>query len=210
MENLENEYNNLCNSVSDINEHLPIICSYASECNNAIESGVRDCVSSFAIAYGLLLNKNNTNSFLILNDIKTCDIGRLQNACHLLPITFKGLWMNNLDIDFNNDLENKTFDLLFIDTWHVYGQLKRELNKFKSIINKYIIMHDTTSDEIDGETIRCNFNAQEQSELFNIPLEEINRGTGPAINEFLLENPQWILKEKLTNNNGLTILYKQN
>lgn len=28
----------------------------------------------------------------------------------------------------------------FIDTWHVYEELKRELNKFSKITNKYIIL----------------------------------------------------------------------
>ena len=32
-------------------------------------------------------------------------------------------WINDLDLD----LKDRRFDLTFIDTWHVYGQLKREL-----------------------------------------------------------------------------------
>jgi hypothetical protein len=208
MQALQDNYNNLCNSPSDINEHLPILFNYAYQCNNAIESGVRGCVSSFAIAYGLLSNPNNTNPLLVVNDIQTCDIGPLMNATHLLPIQYKSLWMNNLDIDLVNDLDNQTFDMIFIDTWHVYGQLKRELDKFSPIINKYIIMHDTTIDEIDGETIRNNWDANAQSIQYNIPVDEINKGLSYAIDEFLQANTQWVLKEKLTNNNGLTVLEK--
>ena len=48
MQALQDNYNNLCNSQSDINEHLPILFNYASQCNNAIETGVRGCVSSFS------------------------------------------------------------------------------------------------------------------------------------------------------------------
>ena len=127
------------------------------------------------------------------------------NACHLLPIQFKSVWMNNLDIDLVNDLDNQTFDMIFIDTWHVYGQLKRELDKFSPIINKYIIMHDTTIDEVDGETIRNNWNANEQSIKYNMPVEEINRGIGPAIDEFLQANTQWSLLLKLENNDNVTV-----
>lgn len=37
-------------------------------------------------------------------------------------------------------------------------------------------MHDTTVDEIYGETIRCYMNAEEQSIESGIPVEEINKG----------------------------------
>jgi len=97
-------------------------------------------------------------------------------------------------------------DLLFIDTWHVYGQLKRELARWHSFAGKYIIMHDTTVDEWQGETIRMQMNAQEQSKQFGIPIEEINKGLWPAVEEFLADHPEWKIEKRLTNNNGLTIL----
>jgi len=98
--------------------------------------------------------------------------------------------------------------MTFIDTWHVYAQLKRELDKFSVFTNKYIIMHDTTVDEIYGETIRSDWDAVKQSENTGFPVEEINCGLGKAIIDFLNENPNWKILEKYTNNNGLTILMK--
>ena len=53
---MEEKYNSLCNLQSDINEHLPILCKYAKECESVIECGVRKCVSSWALAFGLLNN----------------------------------------------------------------------------------------------------------------------------------------------------------
>lgn len=108
---------------------------------------------------------------------------------------------NNLELNFTEN-----YDLTFIDTWHVYGQLKRELAKFAPITNKYIIMHDTTVDEFKGETIRRRWNAVEQSIQSGIPVDEINKGLWPAVQEFLDSNPEWVLHERFTNNNGLTIL----
>ena len=69
-------------------------------------------------------------------------------------------------------------------------------------------MHDTTVDEIYGETIRCNMNSQNQSKMTGIPVNEINKGLWPAIEEFLSFNRNWTIKERYTNNNGLTILEK--
>lgn len=217
IEYIKRKYFYLCNTHSDINEHLPILYKYATECNSVFETGVRGCVSSWAFALGLLTpNQPSFNTAtahiparLLCNDITRCDIKELlAQTNHNNNLSISYLWKNNLDIDLEKELYNQSFDLLFIDTWHIYGQLKRELNKFHSITNKYIIMHDTTIDEIDGETIRCKWDAEEQSKTSGIPAEEINKGLGPAIDEFLNEHPEWILKEKLTNNNGLTVLMR--
>ena len=39
---------------------------------------------------------------------------------------------------------------------------------------------------------------------------EITCGLWKAVEEFLTENDNWIIKERYTNNNGLTILEKKN
>ena len=201
---INNKYVELVNTPSDINEHLQILSKYASKCDSVLELGVRGCISSWAFANGLINNNNGNKKELFLNDIKPCDISELYNSVNDINLSINYEWCNDLDLD----LKNKKYDLVFIDTWHVYGQLKRELNKFSKIANKYIIMHDTTIDGIYGETIRNNWNAKEQSIETNIPEDEILKGLMPAINEFLLNNTDWIIKEKYENNNGLTILQK--
>jgi cephalosporin hydroxylase len=97
-------------------------------------------------------------------------------------------------------------ELLFIDTWHVYGHLKRELARWHSHAKKYIILHDTTVDGEYGESIRMGWNMVEQSKSSGIPVHEIARGLWPAVEEFLRDHPEWSLKERFTNNNGLTVL----
>jgi hypothetical protein len=113
------------------------------------------------------------------------------------------MWENNLTVDFNNRV-----DLTFIDTWHVYGQLKRELAKFAPLTNKYIVMHDTTVDEWAGETMRNihKYDVDAQSIESGIPKDEILKGLWPAIEEFLENNRDWVLHKRWVNNNGLTIL----
>jgi hypothetical protein len=99
-------------------------------------------------------------------------------------------------------------DLLFIDTWHVYAQLKRELELWHSHTKKYILLHDTTVDEWEGESVRGNMDTKKQSEESGFPEEEIRKGLWPAIQEFLETHPEWKLEQRYTNNNGLTILVK--
>ena len=86
------------------------------------------------------------------------------------------------------NFDKEKFDLTFIDTWHVYGQLKRELTKFNKITNKYIIMHDTTIDGYLGESLRMGWDIFEQSSTTGMPIEEIKKGIWPAIEEFLFKN----------------------
>jgi len=200
MNIVDYKFNMLSNEISDINEHLPTLSLYASDCESVFETGVRACVSSWAFVYGLLRN-NKSNKKLFLNDINKCNIYELMNATFDLPITIEYQFVNNLDLSLN-----QTYDLTFIDTWHVYGQLKRELTKFAPNTNKYIIMHDTTVDEIYGETIRMGLNSKQQTLDSGIPENEILKGLWPAVEEFLASNPEWILHERFTNNNGLTIL----
>jgi hypothetical protein len=200
MEVVQYFFNKLSETPGDINEHLPTLSKYASECESVFETGVRGCISSWALAHGLLNNNSDTRT-LFMNDIDVCNIQDLLNVTKNLPIHMKYEWKNNLELQIN-----ETYDLTFIDTWHVYGQLKRELAKFSPITNKYIIMHDTTVDEWLGETIRSKWNAHYQSQITGFPVDEINKGLWPAIQEFLETNPNWVLHERFTNNNGLTIL----
>jgi len=202
MDFIKKTYNRLCNERSDINEHLPNLFKYAKECDSIIECGVRYVVSSWAFLYGLSNNHNNKQKKqLLLNDIMPCDIRELLNAGSHTDVEINYEWINDLEMNLTQN-----YDMIFIDTWHVYGHLKRELNKFSPYINKYIVMHDTTIDEFQGETIRMYRNAHEESQTSGIPIEEILCGSGKAINEFLQENNNWVLHEKLTYNNGLTVL----
>ena len=120
---------------------------------------------------------------MFLNDIEPCEIQSLLEIAKTpevgVDIFFQ--WINDLDLNTDN-LET---DLTFIDTWHVYAQLKRELEKFSKITKKYIIMHDTVVDGVHGETIRLGWDAVQQSRQTGFPVEEINRGLVPAVKDFL-------------------------
>ena len=191
-------YNYYCNNVSDIYEHLPTLYKYAKQCNHITECGVRSIVSSFAFAYGLC---DKSSAKLVQVDPE-----KDENSDAFILLCNK----NNINCVFyqQSDLECpiENTELLFIDTWHVYGQLKRELTQWHSHVSKYIIMHDTTVDEWLGESIRCGVNTEEQSRNSGFPIDEIEKGLWPAIEEFLIQYPEWILEKRYTNNNGLTIL----
>jgi hypothetical protein len=107
-----------------------------------------------------------------------------------------------LDYEFRKQnvlkIDIEETDLLFLDTWHAYNQLKAELELHSSKAKKYIIMHDTTSYEFRDEPLTSE-NAWE-GEL------DFGRGLWAAIQEFLDSTDEWVLHKRYTNNNGLTIL----
>jgi hypothetical protein len=187
-----------CRIRSDINEHLPTLYDYTKKCDSVVECGVRNIVSSYAFASGLL--GNPVNKYYLVDPYKSSQIDGFLKMCKDEGV--------NAQFIHGSDIECPVVetDLLFIDTWHVYGHLKRELAYWYSSVKKYIIMHDTTVDEWIGETIRCRWNAQQQSKETGIPVDEINKGLWPAIEEFLKDHPEWVIEKRYTHNNGLTIL----
>lgn len=191
---ISEKYNLKCCEPSDINEHIPTLYNYALECSHITECGVRTVVSSYAFAHA------KPKKLIQIDPVKTPECSAFIEECSAENIECVFYEENNLECPMEQT------DLLFIDTWHVYGQLKRELALWNSYVTKYIIMHDTTVDEWTGELVRCGGDSVEQSLESGIPELEIRMGLWPAIVEFLSNHPEWRLKERFTNNNGLTIL----
>lgn len=187
---------------SDINQHLKTISNLSKECESIFETGVRGVVSSWAIVNGLNKNKSKSKSFF-MNDIEEIDVKEIENICQNLNIDITYKWIDNLKLK----LERK-YDLTFIDTWHIYGQLKRELELFSKITNKYIVLHDTTIDAEESESVRQGYDIKKQALESGFTIEEISKGLWPAVTEFLSENSNWVLKKRYTHNNGLTVLEK--
>lgn len=176
--NIEQKYVELCNTPSDINEHLPTLMKYASECDHITEMGVRYIVSTYA----LLMGKPKK---MISYDIHDCNWKVLQEAV-------RGTTDFEFKIGNTLEIEIEETDFLFIDTYHNYDQLKEELKLHGNKARKYLGFHDTTSFEKYGESYDG----------------KPKLGIWPAIDEFLIKNPHWRIKERFTNNNGLTILVK--
>lgn len=183
--NIDEKFIELVNTHSDINEHLNTLFEYALKCDTIAEFGVRDIVSTFAFA------KARPKKITCVDVLIPKNINEFIKACEIQNINCEFFKDDTLKFSLEN------VDLLFIDTWHSYNQLKNELKIHNSKVNKYIILHDTVSYAFVNERkydYIPNNNSQEKS------------GLVPAIQEFLLENPIWKIEKEFTNNNGLTVL----
>lgn len=197
---LEDDYARARDTPSDINEHIPTLYEYATRCESVLELGVRTGVSTWAFLRGLRDN-GRPKKILVSNDLDPLPrINDTTRAAAEAGVSYEFVRGNDLMLTF------APTDLTFIDTWHVYGQLKRELAKFAPLTRKYIVLHDTQVDGEYGESIRVGSDPKRQSLDTGIPHSEIVKGLKPAIDEFLAANPEWRIERVFTNNNGLTIL----
>jgi len=169
---------------SDINEHLVTLQKYASECEHVIEMGMRDIVSTWALLMG---KPNKLVSYDIEHPKDRSRLLQLKNATKELNVEFE---FKKEDV-LKTEIEET--DLLFIDTLHRGSQLKRELVLHSDKVRKYIIMHDTTTFSLKGESDRHRPEIEDD-------------GLKWALDEFLLENDKWEVHEVYRNCNGLTIL----
>jgi len=199
MEDLP-RYTELCINRTDISEHLPILSRYASKCSSILEAGVRSVVSTWAFVNGL--RRSDTSDKVIYSvDIEDAPIGEVRDVAGKYDIVIKFTMSDILKFELPQDV-----DITFIDTFHCYGQLKRELDLFADKTKRYIIMHDTTVDGIKSEAIRLKYNISEYCRRLGWTEHEVCTGLWPAVQEFLAANPNWKLHHRFVNNNGLTIL----
>lgn len=132
---IEEKYTQLCNTPSDIYQHLPTLKRYAEQSESIVELGVRGIVSTWALLSG-------KPKHMISVDIETPntyggDIWEVYDACNAEQIDFEFVQKSSLEIDL------PPHDFLFIDTLHNYDQLTAELEKHSGSTQKFIAMHDT-------------------------------------------------------------------
>jgi hypothetical protein len=188
MKSIENNYKHYCSIPSDIHEHLPNLKRYASLSESIVELGVRDAVSTWAFLAG------NPDRLLSVDIFRSPNIDHVVEACQHRPELFEFWQKSSLEIIIPQ------CDLLFIDTFHNFNQLSKELKLHHDNVNKWIILHDTTTYAHHSEP-NSSMNSLED---FGNP----NLGLWDAVSQFLIDHPAWTVKERFTNNNGLTILHK--
>jgi len=214
---MEATYKKLCETPSDINEHLPTLRLYASKCARVCELGVRGVISSVALACGLadssyvcLDGTTPTKQLYLFDILPEINLEKIEQGCFEKGIDIIDTFgMSDLDANIDGD----TYDMLFIDTAHNFPHCYEELCKFGSKTERYILLHDTTIDGIKSEYVRLGFEPQHYKQVIEwyknkYTEEDFRKGLNFAIEKWLSENPEWKVRKVYDNNNGLTILHK--
>jgi len=166
---IEESYKMCCEVPSDINEHLPTLYALAKD-RHVTEMGTRLCVSTI----GFLAGKPKK---LVCYDLMESPQCRELQARHP-EMAFHQ--KNVLEVEIEET------DVLFIDTWHVYEQLKSEFEKHSPKVRQFIVLHDTVACGEIGESPG-------------------HKGLLPAVEEFL-QRGTFEVRADFKNNNGLMVL----
>lgn len=172
-------YQEALRTPSDVSEHLPTLYRLARECRHVTEFGTRGGCSTLAF---LAAQPEILVCYDLLRQPAMDVIAAAAHAAGRPHFRFVTADVLHVAIE--------PTDLLFIDTLHVYEQTLRELALHAEKAGKYLAFHDTTTYGEHGE----------------IPG---TRGIWPAITEFLDAHPHWTIRERAGNNNGLTVLSRQ-
>jgi glycosyltransferase involved in cell wall biosynthesis/tetratricopeptide (TPR) repeat protein len=169
---LARRYHRACLQPSDINEHLATLAGLARGCRHVTVMGTRNGISTTALLYA------RPQVVVCYDRVRHPEVDELARLAGRTELVFHQEDVLGVDIE--------PTDLLFIDTWHVYDQLRAELQRHGEKARKYIVLHDTTTFGEVGES-------------------EGHRGLWPAMEEFLKPGT-FRLQVRYENNNGLTVL----
>lgn len=185
------EYVRVCSTSSDINLLLPILTKFTAG-KVVVELGVRNVVSTYAF----LISK--PESYFGYDIHKQPEVDKASTLATKNNIKFSFQEVDVLD----NNFSIPVCDVLFIDTLHIYNQLKRELDKFAPLVREYILLHDTVTYGYKDEPSSW----QTPDIMKNYNIEPTKQGLMPAIEEFLTSNTSWKHANTFTHSNGLTVL----
>ncbi|MBI3466815.1 MAG: glycosyltransferase, partial [Planctomycetes bacterium] len=169
---LAERYHLACTCPSDINEHCTTLYALAQESRQITELGTRRGVSTTALLYA------QPDKIACYDKWRYPQVDELQQLAGRTELVFHQADVLKVEIE--------PTDLLFIDTLHVYEQLRDELRLHADKARKYIVLHDTTTFADRGEL-------------------EGSKGIWSAVEEFLAQRT-FRLKQRHTHNNGLTVL----
>jgi hypothetical protein len=199
---LKKLYEDACTIESDIYKHLPILREYASKCNHVTEMGARTGNSTIAflisgtqkfVSYDYQYENPEPHLVEGVERLKSLIIGAKED----LGISASYIGADVLSIEIEQT------DLLFIDTWHVYEQLKEELRLHAGKVNKYIAFHDVETFGKIGEGYpEMDPNHPTRDKLSS------QGGIRQAIDEFLKANNNWKIVYETKENNGLMVIEK--
>jgi len=139
--NFKAEYENGCRQPSDINEHLPILLEACQDVEHVTEMGVRTGVSSLAFFYG------DPKKYVAYDLKKDERIEQMFEYARSLGKDYEYIESDVLEIEIEET------DLLFIDTYHCYEQLVRELELHSRKVKRYIAFHDVYTYGRVGENL---------------------------------------------------------
>ena len=177
-----------------ITQDIEFISQIVSECKSVVELGTgQSAMDRVFLRYDVKLDTY---------DIEDCPDNFLEEAKSA-----------GKDVTFHKEdtlkVEIPETDILFVDSFHSYEQVKTELALHASKAKRYIIFHDTVLFANKNQGIVCDEESDIQLAAESIGiLEPTTKGIVPAIEEFLESHPEWSIVYNSKEGNGMIVIKK--
>ena len=198
-------------------DHLKTVYKYSLECRSAASLGDGGAITVWSILKGMvdgpqavvpqgMADGSQTDSqprmsYQVVDTAYQPIQEEVQRECLSHGIDYSmTITPNHLNANLNQT------DLLFINSMHVYGQIKRELGKYHEFVAKYIVIHNTDVDGQYGEARRCNWTVKHLVQRRGYEARDFIVGIVPAIEEFLATHSEWSVDLNHSNCYGLMVL----
>ncbi len=165
---------------NDIYKHLPVLLEYGKKCDRIVEIGLRTGISTLAFIEAKPLYLTSVDIYV---DYNSDEIRGLNRYAYENKVAFSIIEGDSRDIEI------PLCDMLFIDGEHTYPTVSKELELHAGKVKKYLGFHDVVTFGYRNEVDRGG-----------------KQGINWAIEEFLAENPNWVIDYVSIFCNGLLIL----
>lgn len=204
---LHKHYNGTLNCAKhrDMCHFAPVLRRLASHGSSVVEMGVRSIVSSWALLLGLYEFGGAPPSAKWMLSV---DLRGIKFNAPIQAGQSCGLNVSFVQHDSATVALPAAYDLLFIDTMHTYGHLRRELAAHANRARRYIVLHDTIIDGVVSDIVRLRGKEAVPglAKVIGYSEDEIRRGLQDAIDEFLTQHAEWTVFEHYSSYPGLTVL----
>lgn len=204
LNNVADAYTHFLNNQTNVNEHYEVLRALARECDSVTEFGASEFFSAWPLLKGMSDNGDAKRREYLAVDRKPCPevFDKMKPMALQDAIRMQYIQGNSTNIKIPDT------DLLLIDTFHAYPQLKKELERHHKRARKYIVLLNTETDGEHSELVRIYYyyDIDKCMEELSCSEAEICIGLQKAIAEFLAAHQEWGMSAEYKNNHGMVVL----
>jgi hypothetical protein len=207
IDSIDKGFKVLSEQPSNLNEHFPSIKIYAQQCSRIAQLGCSDMLSCWPLLSGLKQSSGKGDKKLVCFD-KNSEPENFQNIKRIAKT--EGVKMFFVQEDALK-LTLQPVDMLVIDTFHAYIQLKTELERHHKSVEKFIAILNTSIDAETSELVRMFYFYDIDKICAELACNhaDVCKGLAPAIEDFLASHGDtWKVHKSFDNNNGLVVLQR--
>lgn len=192
---------------SNLNEHFPALKIYAQQCATIAQFGCSDLLSCWPLLQGLVCSSASEKKLVCFDkNTEPEPFAGLKRVAKKQGVRMVYVCGSTLSVDLTQPV-----DMLLIDTFHAYAQLKRELERHHHNVRKYIAILNTSVDADTSELVRLfyYYDIDQTCKDIGCSHADVCKGLAPAIEDFLSANStEWKTHKTFENNNGLVVLQR--